>query len=152
LQENNYNFRFDQLKVIEESVEMPLLYGEAKAFLHSHNWCKKVIKVWYEEDLSILDKLGVFLFEIEPINDEVDSYIWVIVGDLPAVYLDASVQTGKEALKTYCDLMEEWADNVLQCTPLEESYPVEAKPNRENAEHLKKRTAFIRRELLIEEH
>ena len=150
MQENNNNFPFNQLKEIEEGNGIPPLYETAKSFLYSHKWCKQVEKAWYDEDFSILDKLAVFLFKIEPVNDDVDNHIWIIVGDLPSVYLDASVETGKEALETYCELMSEWVDNVLKGQSLEESYPVEAEPSEENAELLKKRIAFIRRELLME--
>jgi hypothetical protein len=152
VQEINNNFPFDQLKEIEESKSIPQLYEEAKSFLNSHEWCKKVIQAWHDEDFSILDKLGVFLFEIEPANDNVDKYIWIIVGDLPSVYLDASVETGKQALEVYCDLMEEWSDNVLQGRSLEECYPVEAELTNENAELLKRRISFIRKELLPVKH
>ena len=151
MQENNYNLSFGKLKQVEEGSGIPPLYEEAKRFLYSQKWCKKVEISCYDEDLSILDKLGVFLFKIEPINDDVDNHIWIIVGDLPSVYLDASIETGKEALKTYCKLMSEWVDNVLKGQSLEESYPVEAEPTEENAELLKNRIAFIKRELLIEE-
>lgn len=96
----------------------------------------------------MLDKLGVFLFEIKPANDDVDRYIWIIVGDLPSVYLDASIETGKEALEAYCYLMEEWSNNVLQGHSLDDCYPVEAESANENAALLKKRIAFIRKELL----
>jgi hypothetical protein len=150
VQENNHNFPFDQLKEVEERNDIPPLYEEAKSFLYSHKWCKKVEKGWYDEDFNILDKLGVFLFKIEPINDDVDNHIWIIVGDLPSVYLDASVETGKEALEAYCELMSEWVNNVLKGQSLEESYPVDAQPTEESAELLKKRIAFIKRELLIE--
>ena len=150
MQENNHNFPFDQLKEVEEGNDIAPLHEEAISFLYSHKWCNKVGKGWYDEDFSILDKLGVFLFEIEPINDDVDNHIWIIVGDLPSVYLDASVETGKEALEIYCEIISEWVGNVLKGQSLEESYPVAAEPTQENAELLKKRIAFIRRELLME--
>jgi hypothetical protein len=148
VQENTYNFQFDQLKEIKNDESIPFLYGEAQNYICSYKWCKNVLRCWYDENSSILDKLGLFLFEIDPTNKDVDKYIWIIVGDLPSVYLDASIETGKEALETYCILMEEWADNVLQGHSLEECYPVKAEPIIVNAESLKSRVAFIRKELL----
>jgi len=44
VQENNHNFPFDQLKEVEERNDIPPLYEEAKSFLYSHKWCKKVDK------------------------------------------------------------------------------------------------------------
>jgi hypothetical protein len=106
-------------------------------------------KVWYDKDHGIYEKVGVFLFEIEPLNENVDDFIWVIVGDLPSVYLDKSITTGHDALKTYCELMQEWADNVKDGRSLDECYPVPVDPTIENAELLIRRIGFIRRELLM---
>ncbi|RZK05537.1 MAG: hypothetical protein EOO46_15785 [Flavobacterium sp.] len=149
MRRNNYNFSFDHLKEVKGSTVIPVLFYEAKKFVQSHKWCRKAVTGWYDEKVSLLDKLGVFLFEIEPINADVDTYVWIIVGDLPSVYLVASIKTGEEALETYCELMEEWANNVLKGCSLDECYPVEAEPTTENAELLKSRTVFIRKEILL---
>jgi hypothetical protein len=95
--------------------------------------------------------MGVFLFQIEPINSTIDNYIWVIVGDLPSVYLDQNVTTGQEALSIYCELMTEWAESVLQGKSTEDCFPVLAAPTIKNAELLKRRIAFIKTELLIQD-
>ena len=65
------------------------------------------------------------------------------------VYLDKSVTTGEEALKTYCELMQDWADNVKSEKSLDECYPVPVDPTTENADLLSSRISFIRRELLM---
>lgn len=137
----------DNLKEIEEFQSILKLYSEAKTYLESFEWCKKTIKSWY--DFGIYDKIGVFLFQIEPINCTVDNYIWVIVGDLPSVYIDQNVTTGKEALNVYCELMTEWAENILQDKSIDDCFPVPAVPTIENAVLLKRRIAFIKTELLI---
>jgi hypothetical protein len=147
MQDKVSSFRFDQLTEIDENHNIEL-HDEAKDFLLSHKWCKQVIRGWQDENLSILDKLGVFLFKIEPIDATVDDYVWVMLGDLPSVYLHASVKTARDGLEVYCDLMNEWADNILQGHSLDESYPVEAEPTTENANLLKRKVAFIQRELL----
>lgn len=94
-------FQTNQLTEIEESRATPKLFEEAKSFLERRKWCKHVLKGWQDKNFSILDKLGVFLFEIEPIDETVDQHVWVILGDIPTVYLDAGVKTGKEALEVY---------------------------------------------------
>jgi hypothetical protein len=75
--------------------------------------------------------------------------IWIIVGDLPSVYLDKSVLTPKDALIVYCDLMEEWADNIMKDLDISDCYPVIAESTKNNAELLSKRIQFIRREILM---
>jgi len=144
------NIDLDKLTEVEEYKTILLLYDEAVAFLERQKWCNKVIKGWHEKDLSIYEKLGVFLFQIEPSDESTDIYVWVIQGDIPTVYVDQSVTEGGEALKIYCDLMDEWADNVLQGRTLEDCYPVDAEPTADNARLLKKRIAFIRKELLMQ--
>ena len=140
----------EALTEIEELQSILNLYEEAKEYLEEFNWCNSIKKSWYEKEFGIYEKIGIFLFEIDPINESVDDFIWVIVGDLPSVYLDKSVTTGREALETYCELMEEWAENVKTGASLEECYPVPADPTTENAEQLLNRILFIRKELLLE--
>ena len=139
----------DALTEIEEIQSILGLYDEAREYLESFDWCVSTKKVWYDKDHGIYEKIGVFLFEIEPLNDTVDDFIWVIVGDLPSVYLDKSVTTGQEALETYCELMQEWADNIKSGKSLDECYPVPVDTTIENAELLSGRISFIRRELLM---
>ena len=139
----------DTLTEIKEIQSVLGLYYEARNYLESFEWCVSTKKVWYDQEHGIYEKLGVFLFEIEPLNDCVDDFIWIIVGDLPSVYLDKSVTTGHEALETYCELMQEWADNVKCGRPLDECYPVPGDPTIENAELLNSRIAFLRREFLM---
>lgn len=143
------NINLDALTEIEELQSILVLYEEAHDFLESFSWCTAVKKVWYDKDFGIYEKLGIFLFEIEPVDDTVDDFIWVVMGDLPTVYLDKSITSGKDALERYCELMEEWADHVINNTSLEECYPVDAEPTVENAGLLNTRIAFIRKELLM---
>lgn len=139
----------DKLTEIEEIQAILSLYYDAKNYIEDFDWCVSTKKCWYDKNHGIYEKIGIFLFEIEPINDTVDDFIWVIVGDLPSVYLDKSVTTGEEALKTYCELMQEWADNVKSEKSLDECYPVPVDPTKENADLLSSRISFIRRELLM---
>ena len=141
----------DTLTEIEEIQAILSLYYDAKNYIEDFDWCVSIKNCWYDKDFGIYEKIGVFLFEIEPLNDNVDDFIWVIVGDLPSVYLDKSITTGQEALEQYCELMQEWADNVRKGKSLQECYPVLVDPTIENAELLSSRIAFIRRELLMKD-
>jgi len=127
------------------------LQNKAKNYLESFEWCVKTKKSWYENEFSSYDIIGVFLFEIEPIDENVDDFIWIIVGDLPSVYLDKSVDSGKEAIEIYCELMENWIENVKNGESLEECFPVPVDPTIENADLLESRIALIREILLTTE-
>lgn len=140
---------FDQLTDIKEMQAILSLYYDAKNYMEDFDWCVLTKKCWYDKDFGIYEKIGIFLFEIEPLNEDIDEFIWVIVGDLPSVYLDKSITTGQEALEQYCELMQEWADNVKGGKSLEECYLIPVDPTIENAELLCSRIAFLRRELLM---
>ena len=142
--------KFDTLTEIAEIQSILALHNKAKEYLEDFDWCISIKKCWYDKEHGIYEKIGVFLFEIEPINDTVDDFVWVIVGDLPSVYLDKRFTTGKEVLETYCELMQEWADNVKNRKSLDECYPVPVDTTTENADLLSSRISFIRRELLID--
>jgi len=58
------------------------------------------------------------------------------------------VLTGKEALKIYCEIMTEWADNILHGKSIENCFPVNASPTMGNANLLKRRIEFIKTEIL----
>ena len=141
----------NSLTEIEELKCILKLSEEAQLYLEGFDWCKSIKNSWLDKDFSIYDNICVFLFEIEPRNDTIDDFIWVIAGDLPSVYLDKSVETGKEALEVYCDLMEDWIDNVMNGKSLSESYPVPVEHTKKNAELLITRISFIRQELLMNE-
>ena len=141
----------DKLTEIEEIQAILGLYYDAKNYIEDFDWCLSTKKCWYDKDFGIYEKFGVFLFEIKPLNNNVDDFIWVIVGDLPSVYLDKSITTGQEAVEQYCELMQEWAENVKCGKSLDECYPVPVDPTIENAELLSSRVAFVRRELLMKD-
>jgi len=140
----------DHLMEIDEIKAILNLYDEAKRYIESFDWCSKTIDCWYDKDYSLYDKLAVFLFHIQPINVDVDDYIWIIVGDLPSVYLDKSIKNGKEALQVYCDLMSEWSDNVKNSRSITDSYPVDANPTIKNADLLDIRISLIKSEILLD--
>ncbi|MHA4847862.1 hypothetical protein ACX0G7_27090 [Flavitalea antarctica] len=137
----------DNLLEIAELRARIKLSEEAEAYITSFPWCKKVINCWF--DSGFYDKVAVFLFEIEPSASDVDQFIWVIVGDIPSVYIDSSDKTGIEALDSYCRLMNEWADNVMSSLPLTDCYPIDEPATKENAALLKTRIAFIQKEMLL---
>ncbi|MFN0257446.1 hypothetical protein [Pedobacter ureilyticus] len=141
----------ENLSEIEELKCVLELQIKAQNYLQSFNWCKSIKNSWYDKEFSIYNQIGVFLFEIEPTSSEVDNFIWIINGDLPSVYLDKSVKTASEALEVYCELMEDWSENVKSGKSLTDSYPVQAEPTMKNADLLLTRVSFIKSELLLKE-
>lgn len=56
--------------------------------------------------------------------------------------------TPSDALRLYCAIAQDWADNVLAGRDLSESYPIEVEPTAEHAQMLLSRIEFIRREMV----
>jgi hypothetical protein len=74
---------------------------------------------------------------------------WLVVGDLPTICFTTDTSpTRADALRTYCEIAEEWADAVLSGGDLSDCYDVGVEPNDEHANMLKWRTEYIRRELV----
>lgn len=122
--------------------EVLTLANEASSFIASQTWCKKVTAVrlaW-----ACAGVLGVFQVDLQPVSTDVDSTLWVVVGDLPPAYLvlDQS-PTWKEALRGYVAEMSLWVRAVKDGLPLEDLIPVAVEPSIEHAEMLASRLAFI---------
>ena len=138
---------------IEESSDLAELAAEAERFLLAHRkWCRGVKAGYFDRGLS---KVAVFFFEIDPVPPA-DPTVWVIVGDLPAAYMDtSSCPNGATALDGYVGAMREWVNAVLTGTSTKDLIPVlvtgswvPVEPNKHMAEQLRGRLDFIDAEIL----
>lgn len=130
----------------EETERLRGMHAEAVRFLSAKQWCTEVEECWY--GFGVGGVVAIFLFRIVPAG-HADEWLWVIVGDLPTVYLVADdAPTPAQALETYIQLMNEWIAAVRTGGSLEDVYPVLAPADREHAEMLAARTDFLGREIL----
>ena len=130
-----------------ESPEVRELAETASSFVASQRWCRKVTDVrlaW-----ACAGVLGVFQVDLQPARAEVDTTLWVVVGDLPPAYLvlDES-PTWKDALRGYVAEMNRWVHAVKHGLPLDDVIPVPAEPSDEHADMLAGRLAFIESEII----
>jgi hypothetical protein len=87
--------------------------------------------------LGIGGIFGVFLAEGEPAAPDVDRAVWVVVGDLPPLYLVTDdIGTPEEALQAYIDHRRAWVDAVRSDHPVAGLAPVNVEPTHEWAERL----------------
>ena len=123
------------------------MFKDARQYLTSFDWCREIKESWF--GWGIGGVCAVFLFEIIPGKPEIDSWLWVIVGDLPSAYLvtDGS-PTPLKALRTYVELMQEWADAVHKGKPTDDLIPVNAAATTKNAELLESRLVFLKENFL----
>jgi len=121
---------------------------EARAYIEDYEWSPPIESIHLA--MGVGGVVAAFLVQFEEAIDGTDDdALWVIVGDLPSAYVIVEPgDDGASALSRYCEVMEDWAVNVLEGDSLEESFPVAAEATHENAELLSQRIAFIRTEIL----
>lgn len=123
------------------------LAAEARQFLSSHPWCVSVQRVAMR--FTIPEYLGVFLCTFIPREPEVDTQLWVVVGDLPSAYLAyEETHTWQDALAGYVGEMRRWIEAVRTGASLDDVIPVEYPATRQVADMLQWRLDYIQTELV----
>lgn len=123
------------------------LASEATDFLESHKWCKRINKLYYDQGVSPI--IGIFYADFEANVDRIPTSTWIIVGDIPPAYIDASDnRTGLEALKAYILEMQKWVDHVRKGLDLGNVIPVNAPPIIEYADMLNERLKILKEEIV----
>lgn len=121
--------------------------AEAETYLSGFKWCEQIknSELFY----SLGKVLCIFLFEIVNTQSDDDNFVWVIVGDVPPMYLDThGPRSVKEVLEYYVDLALDWSDRVLADKSVEDCYPFEIEVSHELAQMLMSRATFIENDLL----
>lgn len=133
----------------DDAEDTSLLRGmlaDARQYLLDKPWCRSVAESYF--GLGVGGVVGAFLFRIEPEQDA-DDWLWIVVGDLPSAYLVVDqIERPVDALVVYCDIMQGWVDAVINGTPLDDEYPVEAPADVEHAHMLGQRVQMIRDEVI----
>jgi len=131
----------------EEAKAIDELTAQAFAFVNSYRWTPPIERLVLAFGVGPL--LGLFLMRFEPGGRPEDRERRVVVGDLPPMHFETDdAPTPSDALRLYCAIAQDWADNVLAERDLSESYPIEVAPTAEHAEMLLSRIDFIRREMV----
>jgi hypothetical protein len=120
---------------------------EARKFLLSFKWCPPIKAIFLGYGIGKV--VAVFLVQFREFIKGKDEFLWVIVGDLPSIYLVTdNAPTAAEALAVYCDLADEWADAVLVRKNFAQAFPIRAQPTVENAASLKQRVAYLKERII----
>jgi hypothetical protein len=113
-----------------------------ETFLAQFRWAKVKGLPWVGE--SIPGVVGVILVELETFEEEVDQYIWVIVGDVPPAYISSqSANSPREVLECYIAEMRAWVEAVRKGDSTDGLIPVNAAPTEANAAALDSRLTFL---------
>ena len=88
---------------------------------------------------------AVVLFRIVPASAEIDEWLWVVVGDLPPLYLVTDdAPTPADAMRAYIEPRDEWITAAREHKPLDEIAPVNVPATREWADSLDSRLRYSR--------
>jgi hypothetical protein len=127
--------------------EVMALHKRAEAYLKGFKWCDEI------KNCSLYTNIGrvfcIFLFEIENSASREDNFLWVIVGDIPSMYLDTfGPKTTKEVVEEFVGLAEDWIDSIKAGVGVDECYPFNTEPTLELAELLEKKVSFMKSTLM----
>ncbi|MDB5476529.1 MAG: hypothetical protein JWP49_2040 [Phenylobacterium sp.] len=118
---------------------------DAATYVQSFRWAPPITELLLA--FGVGKVIGLFLVRYAwglPGEGEGDTEQWVVVGDLPSICFETDVRTPADALRLYCAIAQDWADNVMVGRDLSQSYPIAVEPTREHAELLLSRIASIR--------
>jgi hypothetical protein len=99
----------------------------------------------------------VLLFRIVPAREDVDEWLWVVVGDVPPAYLVTDdAPNPASALDGYIGEMERWVAAVRAGQPVDDLIPVgtvdgaaQLEPTVERADEIESRLRFLTEEILV---
>lgn len=130
----------------EDEEDTRLLRAMASAaldYIQSFSWCKSMREAFFGDGCGGI--VAVFLFHIEPSEEGIDEWLWVVVGDLPPAYLVIDVsKTPSQALESYIGEMSKWIKLAKQGRTSKKVIPVNAPATPEYAEALEGRLKFLR--------
>ena len=129
----------------DDEVDTTLLRGmciEAKQYLESFDWCKTAEAVYWGGGVGKI--FSIFLFEIVASRIGIDRWLWVVVGDIPHVYLVLDeCKSPSDVLHLYMGLMEQWIELARQGRSSPDLPPIGVEPTPEWAMELEQRLRFI---------
>lgn len=132
---------------LEFYTEVIKIQKEADNYISDFTWCLSIIESSLY--LNLGEKLCVFLYEIDNSSSNGDKFLWLIVGDIPSMYLDVyGPKTTIEVLEDYVSLSKDWISNIESGLSVEDCYPFNTEPTMEMANLLKKRVAIIENSII----
>ncbi|HZU27981.1 MAG TPA: hypothetical protein VFA04_20795 [Bryobacteraceae bacterium] len=130
----------------EDDAETKLLKDmciEAKQYLESFHWCQSAAPRYWGGGVGKV--FAIFLFEVDGRTPDIDQWLWVIVGDIPRLYLVVDqCKSPAQAFRVYMELMEAWVALARQGKTSRKLPPVGVEPTPEWADALAGRLQIIR--------
>ena len=120
---------------------------DAYKYIISFTWCLEVLEQYF--GIGVGGVFAVFLFRIKPRAEDIDEWLWVIVGDLPPAYLVTDYAPNPPcALSGYIERMQEWVEAVQNGDSVKSLILVNVEPSIDNARKLQQRLEFLNAKIL----
>jgi len=119
----------------------------ARDYITSFHWCPPITDMYFVGGIGYI--VATFLFVFDRKIGGTDDKLWVIVGDMPTVYMIVEPdESPRDVLEGYCQLMDDWVAAVRAGGGFEDVFPVEAARTKEHADMLESRLATLREEII----
>lgn len=129
----------------DDDVDRALLRGmcsEAKQYLESFDWCESAQPVYWGGGVGKI--FSIVLFEIVSSKIGIDRWLWVVVGDIPYLYLVLDeCKSPSDVLRAYMGLMEQWIKLAHEGRSFPDLPPTGVLPTPEWATELEQRLRLI---------
>lgn len=131
-----------QKSISDDLGEFSQMLSEAKSELNFYDWCLGIVDSYV--GIFFAGVVGVFLFKVKPASEDIDEWLWVVVGDLPPLYLTCEdCPNAACALDAYIGAMQEWIEAAESGASISELVPVNVPATPENAQILKSRLTML---------
>jgi hypothetical protein len=131
----------------EETERLRNMEAKARDFLIHFDWCSGIREFYFGDGIG--DVFAVFLALISPARPSVDEYLWIVVGDMPSVYLVTdNCHNPKEALNGYIWEMRKWVALAKQGQTSRDVISVNAPATPEWAETLESRLNALEQKII----
>jgi len=119
----------------------------AEGYIQSLSWCPPIKDIYLAYGVGGI--VAVFIVEFLQRIQGYDEELWVVVGDVPGAYLVVEPMDDEaQALKRYCELMDQWITAVRNADDLSKVFPVSAEPTVKHADMLRSRIELLRSALI----
>jgi hypothetical protein len=93
----------------EDSLLLHKMSDEATEYISSFSWCDAIHESYFGGGVGGI--FAVFFFHIHSSRPDVDSWIWVVIGDIPPAYLPlADCESPAEVFRSYIRGMSRWVE------------------------------------------
>jgi hypothetical protein len=135
----------------EERRLLDELADEARSSLEDQGWAPPIQDMLLAFGIGGIIGLYLVRFSVPATVGGVRrDEMWLVVGDIPTICFTTDTSpTRAAALRTYCDIAEEWAGAVLTGGDVSACYNVGVEPTEEHARMLKSRAGTIRHDFAV---